>query len=462
MTRPATARLTSLLVLAAWGLGACGGGGGDDAPQGPAAGSPACSVGAQQTWLADYMDDWYFWRALAPRPSPTGFGDVQAFFRGLLYTGGDPAFPADRWSSFESTESFNRFYGEGRTLGYGLAVAGLEVAGQAGQPLWVRQVEPLSPAGSAGLARGDEILALDGRPAAEWVQANDFSLLSPSREGQSLSLRVRGADGAVREIALAAAVYTLTPVPRQQVVISTQGRRWGYLQVNSMVSQALTPLDGVWAGWRAQGLEGVVLDLRYNGGGLVSVGAALAAYMAPATAAGQPYASLRYNERRSASNNTVRFPAQPLALPGPRVFVLAGRRTCSASEQLVNGLRGVGVEVVTIGEATCGKPVGSLPTGFCGITYSVVNFESVNARGEGRYWDGLPATCAVAEDFSQPLGSAAEPLLAAALAYAEQGSCPAPAAAAAAQQRGQVLQARGSRLPAAGPADRPPVDRLPY
>jgi hypothetical protein len=451
------------LVLVVALLGGCGGGGGSDGNlAGPAAGSPACSVSAQQSWLANYMDEWYFWRTLAPRPAPGGFADVPAFFRALLYTGGNPSFPADRWSSSEPTESFNRFYGEGQTLGYGLAVAGLEVAGQAGQPLWVRQVEPLSPAGTAGLVRGDEILALNGRLAADLVLANDFALLTPSAAGQTLTLRVRGSNGAVRDLALTAAVYALSPVPRQDVVTSAQGRRWGYLQVNNMIEPALAPLNTLFAGWRAQGLEGVVLDLRYNGGGLVSTGAALAAYLAPPSAAGQTYASLRYNELRSASNNTVRFPAQPQALAAPRVVVLTGRRTCSASEQLINGLRGIGVDVVTVGEASCGKPVGSLPTGFCGTTYSVVNFESVNARGEGRYWDGLPATCAVAEDFRQALGNPTEPLLAAGLAYADQGRCPAPAAAdadAAADPRRFVLQPRGSRLPAGG--DRP-ADRLPY
>lgn len=459
--RHARCRAVPALLLAAALLGACGGGG-DGSDAGPAAGGAACSVSAQQSWLAGYMDDWYFWRTLAPRPAPGGFADVPAFFQALLYAGSDPGFPADRWSGSEPTESFNRFYGEGQTLGYGLAVAGLEVAGQAGQPLWVRQVEPSSPAGAAGLARGDEILALDGQPAADLVLANDFARLTPATAGQALALRVRSSSGAVRDITLTAAVHALTPVPRQQVVTSAQGRRWGYLQVNNMIDPALAPLGGLFAGWRAQGLEGVVLDLRYNGGGLVSTGAALAAYLAPPSAAGQTYASLRYNERRSASNNTVRFPAQPQALPAPRVYVLTGRRTCSASEQLVNGLRGIGVDVVTVGEASCGKPVGSLPTAHCGTTYSVVNFESVNARGEGRYWDGLPATCSVAEDFRQALGTAGEPLLAVALSHADQGRCTLPATAdadRAGDGRRQVLQPRGGRLPR---GDDRLVERLPY
>jgi hypothetical protein len=43
--------------------------------------------------------------------------------------------------------------------------------------------------------------------------------------------------------------------------------------------------------------------------------------------------------------------------------------------------------------------------------------------GQGRYFDGLPATCAVAEDFTQPVGSAGDPLTRAALQHADSGSC---------------------------------------
>ena len=60
-------------------------------------------------------------------------------------------------------------------------------------------------------------------------------------------------------------------------------------------------------------------------------------------------------------------------------------------------------------EAFLGKgyTVGFLPQDDgCGTTYSVVNFESVNALNEGRYFDGFAPTCAVAEDFTLALGNA--------------------------------------------------------
>ena len=179
--RPGRCSRGWVVALAAALLAACGGG--DDG--GGAASPPAaCSVADQQQWLGRYMDDWYFWYRLSPRPDPSAYVDVESYFQALLYTGSDPAFPPDRWSRSEDTTSFDRFYGEGRTLGYGVSVAGLEVEGQPTQPLYVRHVEPLSPAAALGVQRGDQVLAIDGRSAADLIASNDFSGLTAERRGQ--------------------------------------------------------------------------------------------------------------------------------------------------------------------------------------------------------------------------------------------------------------------------------------
>jgi hypothetical protein len=225
-------------------------------------------------------------------------------------------------------------------------------------------------------------------------------------------------------VVLTAAVFTLTPVQGVTVQTTPRGRRVGYVQVKDMVSQSLAPMETAFAQFRSAGVQDVVLDLRYNGGGLVSTGGTLASYIAGSRGAGLNYARLLYNDKRaSASNQSFPFSQPASALGLPRVYVLAGPRTCSASEQLINGLRGAGVDVITLGGTTCGKPVGSLPTSSCGRTYSVVNFESVNQRNEGRYFDGFLASCPVAEDFSTPQGSPTDPLVVAAQRHADTGAC---------------------------------------
>jgi hypothetical protein len=117
-----------------------------------------------------------------------------------------------------------------------------------------------------------------------------------------------------------------------------------------------------------------------------------------------------------------------------KVFVLTGSGTCSASEAIINGLRGVNVDVIQIGATTCGKPYGFYPQDNCGTTYFSIEFKGVNAKGFGDYPDGFsPANpqstqaqlpgCSVADDFTHQLGDPGENRLESALAYRDLGTC---------------------------------------
>src|SRR3984957_1982389 len=121
-----------------------------------------------------------------------------------------------------------------------------------------------------------------------------------------------------------------------------------------------------------------------------------------------------------------------------RVFVLTTASTCSASESIINSLRGVNIQVIEVGSTTCGKPYGFYPADNCGVTYFTIQFQGINAQGFGDYPDGftpqntvategvlLPG-CSVADDFDHALGDPAEGLLASALGYRSTGACPVP------------------------------------
>jgi hypothetical protein len=409
------------VAMAALLLAACGGGSGSDGVNQPL----SCSATDQKTWLAGYMDDSYFWTAYSPKRAPGPYADALAYLEALRYTGSDSRFPADRWSYTQASEAFNSFFTDGKNMGFGLAVAGLELALDGSKPLYVRYVDPGSPAAAAGIQRGDRVTQIAGRDAAQLIAANDFTALTATAAGQALGLVTTRAGNPQFSGVLTAASYALVPVNGAAVLPSPGGRLLGYVAVKDMVNQALSPADTAFAQFKAAGVADVVLDLRYNGGGLVSTGAALAGYIAGSRGAGLNYARLLFNDKHSASNQNFAFAVPPAALSLPRVFVLTGRRTCSASEQVINGLRGAGLDVVTIGEASCGKPVGFQPVVNCATTYSIVNFESVNQQGAGRYFSGFAPTCAVAEDFTAAQASSGDPLMAAAARYADSGTCPA-------------------------------------
>jgi carboxyl-terminal processing protease len=404
--------------------------------------NPSCDLVSRQSGLHDYFFDWYFWYALSPFPPPGSQPTIDAYFNALLYTGTDPNFPADRWSTHQSTQSFVEFFANGQVLGYGLFVADLEVttpAPQPAAPLAVRYVEPLSPAATAGVVRGDRVVSVNGRTAADMIAANDFSVFTPSASGDTISVVLENTAGQ-RTVDIVAQLFKLTPLSTATVVTSPGGRKMGYLVVKDLIDQLAPPLAAAFASFSSQGVSELVIDLRYNGGGFVSIGRALASYVNPALTAGQTYTSLLYSNKRSAQNTIFHFATPSNALALTRVYVLQGPRTCAAAEQVVNALKPF-VDVVQIGDTSCGRPVGFSPVDDgCGETYSVVNFEVVNASNQGRYFNGLDPQCAVAEDFGKALGAPDEPLLATAGNHADGIAC--PVAAASSRQRPLAAQLR--------------------
>lgn len=119
-----------------------------------------------------------------------------------------------------------------------------------------------------------------------------------------------------------------------------------------------------------------------------------------------------------------------------RVFILTSKETCGVSEVLINSFMGIDFDVILIGTGTCGKPFYGRYYGSCGIKYFVPEFRFLNNKKFGHYIGGfrpenspfekgIPVKgCYVEEDLTKQLGSEDENLLAAALQYREDGTCP--------------------------------------
>jgi carboxyl-terminal processing protease len=405
---------TSVVLACLLALSACGGGG--DAVSPPTStDAPGCDVASQKDWLRAYMADQYFWTGTSPNPDPASYATVQSYYDALLFTG-DTVVPKDKWSYITPTAAYNQFFGAGKSMSYGVFVNGLEGV----LPLRLRYVEPKSPAALAGLKRGDIIVSVNTRTAAELMSSKDFSLLTPANAGDSLNLEIDSGSGP-RAVSLSAATFDLTPVSSSPVLTLPNGSKAGYLLLKDFISQAEAPLTAAFANFRAQRATELIIDLRYNGGGLLGTSNGLASLVAGDTAAGQVFAQLTRNARNQAANATFRLAAAP-APAFSRVVVLTGSRTCSASELLVNGLKPY-VNVITVGAATCGKPFGFYPVDHCGNTFSAVNFETVNGASQGRYYNGIAPTCAATDDFKGELGTASEGLTAVAAEYLRTGVC---------------------------------------
>jgi hypothetical protein len=331
--------------------------------------------------------------------------------------------------------------------------------------------EPGSAAADVHLDRGAEILSVDGAAVVDGDADTLNAGLSPSDVDETHTFVVMdlGATGS-RTIALTSASVQSTPV-QNVTPLDVDGALVGYMLFNDHLATAEPALMDAVSDLSDAGVTDLVLDMRYNGGGYLAIASELAYEIAgPERTGGQTFEELQFNDQYFGIDPFSGQPIEPTpfydtpvvsnsagstTLPSlnlPRVFILTGPGTCSASESVMNSLRGIDVEVIQIGGTTCGKPYGFVPEDNCGTTYFSIQFRGVNAKGFGDYTDGfvpggegdagVPG-CAVDDDFSHALGDPAESLLAAALQYRAQGTCP-PAALGGAAPRlpgeGQVAK----------------------
>ena len=186
-----------------------------------------------------------------------------------------------------------------------------------------------------------------------------------------------------------------------------------------------------------------MLDLRYNSGGFLYIAQTAASMVTGPQSEGRLFEQLHYSAKRQAetaasvyvfssrvqtAETTYARGAQLPQLNLPRLYVLTSGQTCSASESIVNGLRGLDVEVILVGGTTCGKPYGFHRQDNCSLAFFAIEFQGFNGKNFGDYTTGFKPTCPVADNASSALGITTEPLLAAALHHIDTGSCP-PASA---------------------------------
>jgi C-terminal processing protease CtpA/Prc len=228
-------------------------------------------------------------------------------------------------------------------------------------------------------------------------------------------------------------------------VFDVGGRRVGYIFFRNFVEPSFQALADAFATLGAARVNEVVLDLRYNGGGLVDVARYLGSLLGGRRTEGQVFAHYAHNDRYASRNEALRFDAQPGALMLDRLVVIASGASASASELVINGLRPF-IPVVIVGDHTYGKPVGQYVIPFCDKILAPVSFYLRNANGEGDYFDGLPADCPATDDLDAELGDPVEASLHEALTVIATGAC---TPADAAPQRARPQRTRPA-LPATG------------
>ena len=428
----------------------------------------------EKMFLRSYTDETYLWYDEVEDNDPKSFSSVADYFAQLktdaTTASGDLK---DKYHYSESYEDYKKEADSGVVSGYGVRWA--FISNTPPRVLRVAYTQDGSPAANAGLQRGDTVTAINGTDInttdSSGVDNLNAGLLPGTNETHSFTIKRENIEEPIT-ISMTSGDIQSTPVQNAKV-IDVADKKVGYVQFNQFISAGQQPLIDAFNQFSDADINELVIDMRYNGGGLIIMSAQLG-YMVAGEE--QTNASQNNGAAKSINNNakvftrTLRNDKVEAAsseedyytferrqidwdarvytnqvLPSvdmDTVYILASSGTCSASESLINGLRGIDVNVVLIGGQTCGKPYGFTPTPNCGEVYYTVQFKGANAKEFGDYAEGfkpVPASsitqttigltdevpgCSVADDFSKQLGDTEEGMLAAALTHIETGACP--------------------------------------
>lgn len=368
-----------------------------------------------------YSRDVYLWYKSIPADfNAQSYSGPEQLMEGIRPYSIEPGFSAavDRWSFAMKQSDWDNMSG-----GLNLVQDDVSSNGDFGMTVFfrkdgdlrVRLAEPNSPAGLAGIHRGWQITGINGN--TNMTIANADFIISNIYQSTGSSVTFRLPDGSTRNISLTAAHYTEKPVYLDSVY-TVGSKKIGYLVFNSFLgdeAKDASEFQQVFTSFSNKHVNDVIIDLRYNGGGYVSIQEKLANYLVNQAGNGGVMMKQMYNDKNSDYNETTNF-KKTGSLDLSRIYFIVGSGTASASELLINNLKPY-LDVRLIGPThTHGKPVGFFPIPVGKEWYVFpVSFRSVNKNGDGNYFNGLDVNSTVADGLDKDWGDVTESCLASAI-----------------------------------------------
>jgi C-terminal processing protease CtpA/Prc len=407
------------------------------------------SIDTEKSWVRSFMDETYLWYQDIPVVNAASFTlanngnsvlqTLDAYFQALKTKKTTASGKlVDQFSfTIATTDLLNLQSGVSSGYGFHRAI----ISGTVPRVVRVLYVDQGSPADAVGVLRGDSITSVDGVDINDNTSAGIATLnagLSPTVPTKTTRFGLLAANATVPRVVsiTSSQSVAVTPVALSKVI--TDGPNTvGYLVLNSFsVNSAEKQLLDAVTLFKNASVNELVIDLRYNGGGYLDIANELAWMVGDTSLAGKTFEKLTCNDKNLLPfcNATDTFHqltqgfsvASGQTLPQlllKRVFVLTSGNTCSASESVINSLSPF-MQVVRIGNTTCGKPYGFSYKDNCGTSYAAMQFKGVNAVGYGDYSDGFAPSCPVADDLTKQRGDPAELMFSGALTYMRTGACP--------------------------------------
>ncbi len=327
------------------------------------------SNAAANRWILDLMREVYYWLDDLGTPIDET-SDVEDYFETLLNR------PTDRFSVIypDYQVLINALNGISLESGYEFILF-KESATSDNVIAEISYIKKNSPASAAGLRRGDVIQKING---TQMTVANYRDVLGQTDTQHSITyIRFNeDANGFAPQPDLSLTPIQLSENPNFLDSIYTIGNQ----KIGYVVYHFFAPgsgagstsyddeMDAIFANFKANDIDHLIVDFRYNSGGFVSSAVNLASLIGPGVSQSQVFSKTRYNalvmqEVPELKNQQTAFKTKTqnlgTTLSGNKVYILTSNRTASASELIINGLKPY-MNVFLIGDKTTGKNVGSI------------------------------------------------------------------------------------------------------
>ncbi len=364
-----------------------------------------CDVTSQKRFVYNDMKKNYLWNSQMPQVDINDYNSAEELLEALKVS-------QDRWSFIIDKKTIENYYNSGKYIGIGVKFATFN------NSLYVALVFKNSPADNAGLKRGAKVLKINGVDVATASYEEINSALGSDEVGVNVTIEALQ-DGNIQTFDMQKDEVFANSVIKKRI-INNGNEKIGYLVFDKFVQFSGNELYDAFNYFKDENVDKLIVDLRYNGGGLLSI----ARYLASLIAGYQNgnFVKLIYNDYNQNYNQSLGFVSPSNALNLSEVYFITTHQTCSASEAVINGLKPF-IDVKIFGQNSCGKPVGMNPKEFCDKELFAINFKIVNNDNIGDYFNGIDVNCEASDDLTHDFGDINETMLKSVLYYINNDSC---------------------------------------
>jgi C-terminal processing protease CtpA/Prc len=360
-----------------------------------------------QEWIYKTLLTHYFWYSQLPAVKSLDFtSEPESFFQSLLVD--DDGHDGNHYSYLANKQSSVRRLSLSQTkYSYGFEFM-IFVDAAKKYAAYIEYVVPNSPAARANLHRGDCIIEINGATLNDNNYGNLLGdgavTLTVTTIGDASARNNVFVYGNKKTVALDAAEAVEDNPVLLHKVIEHGGKRVGYLLYNHFTAGITDKseeydeiLRQVSNEFKAAAVNEVVLDLRYNNGGIITSAMLLCDVLAPANVFAEKalMGKLAYNDKSKPRESEFDFGMDDILKTGQnldlsRLYVLTSNSTASASELVVNCLRPY-YDVFLIGMQTAGKNVGSSTFDSPDEQWTMqpITCQVFNAKNESDYRNGF-------------------------------------------------------------------------